>query len=132
MIEREFAYSESSLTQQISKYYGFSGSLSERWITKYDQMGRVHETWGLTAAGDPLGDGLYRHEYDDQGRKSRILSFNDWGTDCIPNSICVIEYDSDEVGNWVRRRKYHQLRDASRQRMELTNRTLTYWEHSCL
>lgn len=125
--EKELEYSGNLLAKSFSKYYGKNGDLGEQWISLYEANSRVAETWGLTAEGKPLGDGRYKYEYDEEGRQSRVLSFNDWDAENVPNAITVCEYHCDESGNWVERRKHHRFRSDSRWSTTVTTRKITYW-----
>src|SRR5437899_2765798 len=75
--EKSFQYVEIKLHSSDSRYYLPDGTLYEQWISGYDSQGRIASTYGLNAEGKPLGDGKYTYEYDAEGRKSRVWSFND-------------------------------------------------------
>lgn len=101
LLRKNFEYDGNKLARSNSAYYGIGGSLAERWISTYDSVGRLGETYGLTADGEALGDGLYRYEYDSAGRKNRMLSFNDCDDSHVPNRISEFLYKSDQEGNWI-------------------------------
>ena len=130
VVEEVFEYSGDLLVKSLSRYYGLDGNLANQWISSYDSGGRVIETWGLTAEGKPLGDGRYKRKYDEQGRESQVLSFNDWDTENVPNAISLCEYSCDDFGNWIERRKYHRFKSDSRWRTTVTTRKITYWQES--
>jgi hypothetical protein len=127
VVEKEFEYSGDVQVRALSRYYGMNGNLASQWVSLYDSNGRVTETWGLTAEGKPLGDGRYKYEYDEQGRESRVFSFNDWDTENIPNTVSVYEYLYDQLGNWIERRKHHRFRSDSQWRTSVTTRKIKYW-----
>ena len=81
----------------------------------------------ITAKGGPLGDGKYKYEYDVDGKKTRVWSFDDLATDDIPNAVSVFEYVSDDWGNWVERREHHRGRSSSRWGIRISRRRLAYW-----
>jgi len=81
----------------------------------------------LTETGLPLGDGTYVYEYDEEGRKKHVWSFNDLDPRDLPNSLTIHEYDCDEQGNWVARRTFHQFRGDTSWSLTRTTRTLTYF-----
>jgi hypothetical protein len=124
---KSFEYAEGKLSRSVSKYYGCDGKFSEQWITSYDSAGRVAETFGLKADGSPLGDGRYTYEYDDEGRKHKILSYNDLAGPNIPNSIRSFVYQCDEHGNWTERTEYHRFRSDCDWTKRITTRKLTYY-----
>ena len=124
--QEDFEYAESNLVKSVCRYYGHDGTLRETWTSQHDSQGRLIETFGLTAKGDPLGDGRYTFEYDADGRKIKTWSFNDLSDDKIPNAVTVFEYKSDEMGNWVERHAFHRFRSDSRWTERITNRKLTY------
>jgi hypothetical protein len=105
VFQKKFEYAEERLVRSVSIYYGFEGGVGERWISTYGSNGRLAETYGLKPDGDALGDGLYRYEYDAAGRKSRVLSFNDFSESDISNHISEFIYRCDENGNWIERRE---------------------------
>lgn len=125
--EGDFEYAESKLAKSVSRYYGPDGILYEIWTSHYDAEGRLIETFGLRANGDPLGDGRYTFEYDADGRKLRTLLFNDLSEDNAPNAVTVFEYKLDEVGNWVERHAFHRFRSDLRSTERITHRKLMYF-----
>ena len=90
--------------------------------------GRIHKTYGLKADGSPPGDGKYLYKYDQEGRRSKIWTFNEFGHDNIATNVTIYEYVNDDIGNWLERHEYHLWRDDSYQSKRLTTRTLTYYE----
>jgi hypothetical protein len=122
-----FEYAGNVLLKSLKKYYRPNGDLAEQWISRYDSEGRMEETFGLTANGRPLGNGKYKYEYDADGRKTRVWSFNDLATDDVPNAVSVFEYVLDDVGNWVERREHHRGRSSSRWGIRISRRRLAYW-----
>jgi hypothetical protein len=124
--QENFEYVGCTLAKSVCRYYGPNGTLGETWISHYGAQGRLVETFGLAAKGDPLGDGRYRHEYDADGRKIKTWSFNDLSHDKVPNAVTVVEYESDEIGNWVERHAFSRFRSHSRWTEKITNRKLTY------
>ena len=113
--------------RSVSLYYGFEGGVSERWISTYDSYGRLAETYGLKPDGDALGDGLYRYEYDAEGRKSRVLSFNDFSESDIPNHISEFIYRCDENGNWIERRELSAFKSDDCWNERVTSRAIVYY-----
>ena len=95
-------------------------------MTFYDWEGRVNKTFGLTGAGLPVGDGKYVYEYDEESRKKYVWSFDDWSPRNSAIALTINEYDCDEHGNWVERRKFHQFRGDSSWRLTKTTRGLEY------
>jgi hypothetical protein len=124
--QENFEYAGSTLVKSVCRYYGPDGILGETWISHYDAPGRLVETFGLAARGDPLGDGRYTFEYDANGRKIKTWSFNDLSDDKVPNAVTVFEYKSDEIGNWIERHAFHRFRSHSRWTERITIRKLTY------
>ncbi len=122
-----FEYAEGKLSKAVSKYYGPDRGLLEISISHFDSLGRVIEAFGLTPDGKPTGDGRYVYEYDDVGRKHRILSYNDLVDTEIPDSIRGFVYECDEHGNWTERREYHRFRGDSDWTQRITTRRLTYY-----
>ncbi len=127
VVEKEFEYSGGLLVKSLSRYHGMNGGLAHQWVSIYESNGKIAETWGLTPEGKPLGDGRYKHEYDEQGRESRRLCFNDWDTENIPNAVFVNEYSDDQFGNWIERRRRHRFKSDSRWRTSVTTRKIEYW-----
>lgn len=123
---KTFEYAEKRLLKSVSQFYGFDGRLSERWISAYDSAGRLIETFGLKEDGKPLGDGRYMYEYDKEGRKYRVSSFNEGSHDDTPNVVSDFVYKCDEQGNWIERREYRRLRSESHRRETLSTRKLVY------
>ncbi len=121
-------YSNKTLAKSVSEYYSQSGQCTERWISQYDVLGRLKETFALTADGKPLGDGRYTYEYDANGRESEVLGFNDWSDENVPNTVSRYEYTLDSSGNWIERREHHRFRSSSGWRTKVSKRTLTYYE----
>jgi hypothetical protein len=122
---KSFEYEEGKLSRSVSKYYGYDGTVSEQWVRTYDAAGRVAKTFGLKAEGAPLGDGKYSHEYDEEGRKSKVWTFDD--LEGVASSVRVSEYRNDGVGNWIERHDFHRSKSDSRWRKTTTTRTLTYY-----
>jgi hypothetical protein len=122
---KSFEYSEGLLSQSVSKFYGYDGKCSQQWITRYDAAGRVAETFGLKADGSPLGDGKYAYEYDAEGRRIKVWSFNDW--EVVSSAVTISEYVYDESGNWIERNDYHRSKSDSHSTRRVTTRTLTYY-----
>jgi len=122
-----FEYVEGKLSKAVSRYYGSEGSLSEISISHFDSLGRVVEAFGLTPDGEPNGDGRYTYEYDDEGRKHRILSYNDLADSQIPNSVKQFVYECDEQGNWTKRCEYFRFRTHAEWTKMITTRELTYY-----
>jgi len=110
-----------------SLYYLLDGTVCEHWLADYDSEERIHKTYGLKADGSPLGDGKYLYEYDQEGRRSKIWTFNEFGHDNIATNVTIYEYVNDDIGNWLERHEYHLWRDDSYQSKRLTTRTLTYY-----
>lgn len=125
--QKRFEYAEERLVKSDSLYYGISGNLAERWISTYDSRGRIAETYGLKPDGDALGDGMYRYEYDAEGRKCRVLSFNDCSDDHLPNHISEYIYRCDEKGNWIERMERSAFESDDCWRESLTSRELVYY-----
>lgn len=120
-----FEYTNGKLSQSVSKYYGYDGKVCEQWITNYDSAGRVAKTLGLKADGSPLGDGKYAYEYDGEGRRIKVWSFNDW--ESVANAVTISKYLCDEKGNWTERSDYNRSRDDSHWTKRITTRKLTYY-----
>ncbi len=127
VFQKKFEYAEERLMRSVSLYYGFEGGVSERWISTYDSYGRLAETYGLKPDGDALGDGLYRYEYDAEGRKSRVLSFNDFSESDIPNHISEFIYRCDENGNWIERRELSAFKSDDCWNERVTSRAIVYY-----
>ena len=86
------------MQKSTSVYFGpEKGEAVENWISAYGPNG---ESWlkhlGLKPDGKPLGDGRYIYEYDGEGRRCEVLSFNDSTNDNVPNHIRRFAY-SDEM-----------------------------------
>jgi len=124
---KSFQYVEIKLHSSDSRYYLPDGTLYEQWISGYDSQGRIASTYGLNAEGKPLGDGKYTYEYDAEGRKSRVWSFNDLAENDVANAVTVYEYETDEVGNWIERREFHRSRSDSHWSNKVSTRKLTYY-----
>ena len=124
---KSFEYSEGKLFKAISKYFGADGGLAESWFSHFDPLGRIIETFGLTPDGKPLGDGRYTYEYDDQGRKLRVLSYNDQDDTKVPNIIHGYVYKCDEKGNWIERSEFLRFINDSKWTKSVTTRELTYY-----
>lgn len=122
---KSFDYSEGKLSQSVSKYYGQSGELSHLWVTSYDSAGRVAKTFGQKADGSPLGDGKYKYEYDAEGRRTKVWSFND--LEDVANTVTISEYLFDENGNWTERSDSHRSMSDFKWRKNITTRRLTYY-----
>jgi hypothetical protein len=127
LLRRNFEYDGNKLAIANSAYYGIGGSLAERWISTYDSAGRLAETYGLTADGEALGDGLYRYGYDSEGRKSRVLSFNDCSDSHVPNRISEFFYKTDQDGNWIERLELSGSSSDDRRSERLTLREIAYY-----
>ena len=124
---KSFEYTKGKLSWAVSEYYGHDGNVAEISISRFDVLGRVIEAFGLTSDGKPTGDGRYTYEYDDKGRKHKILSFNDLDETDIPNSIRGFTYKCDEQGNWTERCEYYRSRGDSDWTTKITTRRLTYY-----
>jgi YD repeat-containing protein len=124
---KTFEYADNRLVQSVSTYYGRDGEVSERWISTYDEERRIAETFGLKSDGKPLGDGRYVHEYDSEGRESRVLSFNDSADDNEPNHIKRSAYKCDEHDNWIERCEYTRFASDPNWRKTISTRRLTYY-----
>jgi hypothetical protein len=129
-VQKLFEYAEGRLVKSSSAYYGPDGGVVERWISVYDQAGRLAETYGLKPNGEPLGDGRYTYKYDEQGRKLEVLSFNDTASETLPNIVNRFAYAYDERGNWIERRECVRFSGDSRWRRTITTRKLTYYPPS--
>lgn len=125
---KSFEWRGSTLRRAISDFIGAGGQLAERWIENYDSDGRLLETFGLKADGKPLGDGRYTYEYDEQGRKSKVWTYEDLSGDTVPSSVCVYEYDYDGPGNWIARRTFHRSRSDASWSMTAVRRRIAYYE----
>ena len=125
--EKTFQYAGDKLTKSDSRYYLPDNTLCEQYISGYDSEGRVARTYGLKADGTPLGDGKYIYEYDDEGRKCKVWSFTEFADDDKANAVTTYEYETDEFGNWVERREFHQSRGYSDWSKGITTRKLTYY-----
>jgi hypothetical protein len=124
---KSFKYTNGKLVEAVSKFYVPDGSLVEISISRFDSLGRIVEAFGLTPDGKSIGDGRYIYEYDGEGRKHRILSYNDLDDTDIPNSVRGFVYKCDEHGNWTERSEYHRSRGDSDWTNRITTRTLTYY-----
>lgn len=122
---KSFEYEEGKLSRSVSKYYGCDGIAIEQWMTTYDEVGRIANTFGLNADGSPLGDGKYSYEYDQEGRQIKIWTFSDW--EDVASSVTVSEYRNDAIGNWVERQVFHRSKSDRRWRKTTTTRTLSYF-----
>ncbi|HXP68395.1 MAG TPA: hypothetical protein VOA88_03850 [Candidatus Dormibacteraeota bacterium] len=129
-LQKKFEYAEERLAKSVSVYYRVEGGVGERSISTYDSNGRLAETYGLTPDGDALGDGLYRYEYDAEGRKSRVLSFNDFSESDIPNHISEFIYRCDENGNWIERRELSAFESDDCWNERVTLREILYYVRS--
>lgn len=130
MIRRkEFEYVEGTLLKSTTcVYFDARGEVVERWVSSYDGNGRLAETFGLKPDGTPLGDGRYRYQYDEQGRESEILSFNDLVSDSTPNHILKFAYSDDKYGNWIERREASRFESELQWRETITTRKLSYYD----
>jgi hypothetical protein len=124
---KTFDYSSNRLTSSDSRYFLPDGTLYERWLSDYDSEGRIIRTHGLKADGSPLGDGKYSYEYNDEGRKSKVWTFNEFDDDEVASGVTIYEYLNDERGNWIERREFHMWRNDSYQSKTITSRNLTYF-----
>jgi len=122
---KSFEYSKGKLSQSVSRYYGYDGKLCEQWITSYDSAGRIAKTFGLKSDGSPLGDGKYAYEYDSEGRRTKIWSFNDW--EDVASAVTISKYLDDEKGNWIERSDYHCSKRDSNWTKRIATRRLTYF-----
>lgn len=125
-VQKRFEYTEGKLRNSHATYYGPSGEATEQWFSAYDHAGRIAETFGRKPDGSPLGDGRYTHEYNSEGWRTRVLSFNDAGNEAVPNHVSQFVYACDERGNWLERREYRRFRGDSRWRERVTTRKITY------
>jgi hypothetical protein len=124
---KSFEYRDGKLSKAVSKYYGPDGNLIEISISHFDSLGRVVEAFGLKPDGKPTGDGRYVYEYDDEGRKQRILSYDDLADAQIPSSIRSFTYTYDEHGNWIERGEYYRSKSDTDWTKSMTMRKLTYF-----
>ncbi|HLY60140.1 MAG TPA: hypothetical protein VKV95_05195 [Terriglobia bacterium] len=122
-----FEYEGDKLIKKTGKSHGPDGELYEIWISNYDSLGRIRETFGLRPDGEPVGDGRYVFEYDEEGRQRKILSFNDTVDTDVPDSIRRFTYVLDKRGNWVERNDYWRFRSDSAWSKNKTTRKLTYY-----
>jgi hypothetical protein len=127
MKEKSFEYVSGRLTESDSKYYLTDGSINEKWISAFDSQGRITRTHGLKANGQPLGDGKYIYEYDDEGRISKVWSFNDHAAEDVASAVTLHEYSTDDVGNWVERRDFRKFRGDSNWSKRITSRKFIYF-----
>lgn len=125
VLRKTFEYAGNKLQKAVSKYYLPDGDLREQWISTYDSEGRMAETYGLNADGEPLGDGRYKFEYDREGHEIKTWYFNEW--DNLAKGVTVFEYTFDELGNWIEQREYHRFKGHSHWTQRITNRKLTYY-----
>jgi hypothetical protein len=125
--EKTFQYDGNKLTKSDSRYYLPDGTLCEQCISGYDSKGRIARTYCLKADGTPLGDGKYIYEYDDEGRLGKVWSFNEFADEDRANAVTSYEYETDEFGNWVERREFHQSRGYSHWSKRITTRKLAYY-----
>lgn len=123
--EKHFQYAGNKLFKSVSLYHA-AGRIVERWVTSCDSEGRISKTFGLTEAGSPLGDGKYVYEYDEEGRKRYVWSFDDLSPRDSANALNIYEYDCDAHGNWIERRRFHQFRGDSSWRLTKTIRRIEY------
>jgi hypothetical protein len=124
---KSFEYREGRLAKAVSQYYGLEGKVVEISISQFDSLGRLVEAFGLAPDGKPLGDGRYTYEYDDEGRKHKILSYNDLVDTDVPNSIRGFTYKCDEHGNWTEREEYYRSNGDSDWSKSVTTRKLRYY-----
>jgi hypothetical protein len=124
---KSFKYSDGKIVEAVSKFYVPDGSLIEISISRFDSLGRIIEAFGLKPDGKPTGDGRYVYEYDGEGRKQKILSYNDLDDTDVPNSIRGLAYKCDEHGNWTERSEYYRSRSDSDWTKRMTTRKLTYY-----
>jgi hypothetical protein len=122
-----FEYTGGKLSQTVSKYFGADGGIAALSISRFDAMGRVIEAFGLKPDGSPNGDGRYTYEYDREGRKRRVLSYNDLDRTEIPNIASEFAYQSDDQGNWTERTQYQTSRGNSGSTTQITTREFTYF-----
>lgn len=124
---KTFEYSDNRLSKSDSRYFLPDGTWYERCLTDYDSAARIHRTYGLKSDGTPLGDGKYVHEYSEDGRVSKVWSFNEFNDDNIASHVTIYEYLNDEAGNWIERHESHLWRNGSYQSRNITTRKLTYY-----
>jgi hypothetical protein len=124
---KSFEYLDNKLAKSDSRYFLPDGTWYERWLTDYDSQGRVLRTHGLKADGSPLGDGKYLHEYDEEGRLSKLWTFSEFDDDNIASNVTIYQYVNDERGNWIERCEFHLWRNDSYQSKTTTTRMLTYY-----
>jgi hypothetical protein len=127
VFRKSFDYNGNLLVRSQSNFYGLNGALSEQWISDYDSKGRIEKTFGLKPDGQPLGDGRYEYEYDEDNRKTCVWSFNDFDKRDVPNAVQLFQYVSDEAGNWLERRSHHRLKSSSEWRTRVSVRRIAYW-----
>jgi len=125
--EKTFKYIGNKLQTSETRFFMLDGTLVQRWLSSYNPEGRIAETYGLNGDAKPLGDGKYKYEYDSEGRTSRVWTFNDLVPDGPASGLAIYEYVTDEAGNWVERRDFHQSRGNSAWSMKTTTRRLTYY-----
>jgi len=119
-------YSDNRLVKSESRYYGANGDLYELSITDYDSKGRVSSSYGLKADGSPLGDGKYRYEYDERGRRAKVWTYNEFDGSDTPSGVSIYEYTDDEHGNWIEQRERRLWRNDSYESKRIVTRKLTY------
>jgi len=124
---KTFEYSGDRVAKSDSRHYGADGALYERSVTDYDSEGRVARSYGLKADGSPLGDGKYRFEYDERGRRAKVWTYNEFDGGNTPSMVSIYEYTDDEHGNWIEQRKRHVWRNDSYKSKTIITRKLTYY-----
>lgn len=122
---KSFEYSDNRLVKSDSRY--FLDGYVQRWLADYDSAGRIHKTYGLKSDGSPLGDGKYVYEYDQDGRESKVWSFNEYNDDNVATQVKIYEYVDDEERNWIERRELNVWRNDSYRSKTITARKLTYY-----
>ncbi len=120
-----YEYQGGKVLKKVSKSF-YRGKPGEVWTCHYDSLGRIVETYGLTAEGKPVGDGRYKYEYDEEGRERRILSYDDWSDSNVPNHVRAFRYKCDEQGNWIERIEGSRFRSDKKWKTYKTTRKLTY------
>jgi hypothetical protein len=126
-VQKKFEYAGNKPVTSVSLYYGPNGDLVERLISKYDSAGRLAETFGLKSDGTPLGDGRYVYEYDDDGRKIKTWSFNEYDDSSVPNHLTSYAYKCDAHGNWIECCERSRSKSDSRWMEQIVTRSITYY-----
>lgn len=74
-----------------------------------------------------MGDGKYLHEYDEEGRISKLRTFSEFDEDNVASSVTIYQYVNDDRGNWIERSELHLWRNDSYQSKTTTTGKLTYY-----